>query len=96
MVNHVVSDFYPTRLVAINEHDPRAAFNETTRESWVYCDGCGWIGRSYKGRWADKADEQWAVHAADIAMRREPKNGQKHLNCACWHCKKARREAGRD
>lgn len=96
MVDHKVWTGYPTQLAEINGHSPRSSYNENTEHHSLFCDTCGWVGRSYKGRWAEKADEQWAVHAADIAMRRKPTDGQKHTNCHCWYCLSARRVAAEE
>jgi hypothetical protein len=90
MVNHVIRYGYPPDLVTVNGHMASAGFNETAGNSWVGCTRCGWVGRSFKGRWAEKANEQWRLHAGDIAMGVDIVHGQTGNNCYCSECIRAR------
>ena len=92
MVNHRVHDLHPGNLEPINDHQPGATYNENTGDRRVNC-SCGWISRAYRGRWSEKVDDQWGIHAADIAMRRKPTGEQLHVNCHCAVCARAQREA---
>lgn len=94
MSNHQIHHGTPTNLLAVNGHTPTSTWNPSTSTATVGCDTCPWVGRSYGGRWAHKADEQWRVHAGDIAMRVEIVHGQPNSSCHCRKCK-AVNSAGR-
>lgn len=87
MVDHQIHDGTPMSLVAINGHVPGSTVNATAGTATVWCETCGWTGRSYRGRWADKADEQWRVHAGDIAMRIGLRHGEPGNSCHCRECR---------
>jgi hypothetical protein len=91
MVNHEVVTLLPLGLV--NGHVPLVVHNVTTGEMGLHCRTCGWIGRPYGRRWADKVDGTWRIHAGDLAMGITLAHGQIGNGCHCASCARATRDA---
>jgi hypothetical protein len=94
MVDHVAHNGPAHWLVTVNGHIPGWTYNESTDEEVRYCDTCGWIGPSFKGRRRDKADDTWRTHAGDIAMGlviEHGKHAEVNQRCRCALCAMARR-----
>jgi hypothetical protein len=94
MVNHKVHDGPAYWLTTVNGHEPWRAYNETANTETMFCDTCGWVGQSFKGRWRDKAEATWRIHAGDIAMGLELMHGRHddvNQRCFCATCQMARR-----
>jgi hypothetical protein len=96
MGNHVTHSGPAYWLTTVNEHEPWRFYNESTNQESVFCDTCGWTGKSFKGRWRDKAEAAWREHAGDIAMGLKLEHGKRepvNAGCYCATCQQARRAA---